>query len=224
MGPLNDTFASKEVADLVRYAAALYAPYAPVVRALATCRPYICPFDRLLPLVPFGATVLDVGCGQGLFLGLLAATGRVQRGFGTDIDDQKLDTARAMASRHRFSLAFRHEHACPTIDERETSIVTAIDVVHHVPRASQRAFVAGLCQRVADGGRLLIKEMAPEPTWMAHMNRLHDLVLARTWIAHVSLPMLCAWIEDEGLDVVETGTAQRLWYSHIWVLARRRKQ
>ncbi len=46
------------------------------MRLLQRYRPCICPFESLVPDIQEGSSVLDVGCGCGLFLGLLAALGR----------------------------------------------------------------------------------------------------------------------------------------------------
>src|SRR6187455_1904363 len=43
-------------------------------------RPHICPFDRLIDYVPNGICIIDVGCGSGLLLGLLAATTKSRLG------------------------------------------------------------------------------------------------------------------------------------------------
>jgi SAM-dependent methyltransferase len=39
-------------------------------------RPHIAPFQQLLPLVPANSRVLDVGCGSGLWAGLMVVTGQ----------------------------------------------------------------------------------------------------------------------------------------------------
>src|SRR5207237_246924 len=61
---------------LSQMASELYPSGPPLFRALQVYRPYICPFEALISEVPKDATVLDIGCGGGLFLGLLDAAGR----------------------------------------------------------------------------------------------------------------------------------------------------
>ena len=52
---------------LSRMAAGIY-PEGPVLfRALQKYRPYICPFEALIEEVPEGASVLDIGCGSGVW-------------------------------------------------------------------------------------------------------------------------------------------------------------
>src|SRR4051812_38352748 len=75
-------------ASLAAVAGSLYTEGPRVLRALQHYRPYICPFHRLIGCVPAGPapgpSVLDIGCGGGLFLMLLAMAARVGRGVGLD--------------------------------------------------------------------------------------------------------------------------------------------
>ncbi|HBM90547.1 MAG TPA: hypothetical protein DD400_01520, partial [Rhodospirillaceae bacterium] len=43
-----------------------------LLRALVTLRPFICPFEVLLKEIPEKSRVLDIGCGTGFILNLLA--------------------------------------------------------------------------------------------------------------------------------------------------------
>jgi ribosomal protein L11 methylase PrmA len=61
-------------------------------------RPYIFPFHLSLYHIPHGASVLDVGCGPGLFLLLLAKLGRIQSGVGFDIDHAAIQAAEEAAA------------------------------------------------------------------------------------------------------------------------------
>jgi len=189
-------------------------------------RPYICPFDRLLELVPDGASVLDVGCGCGLFLGLLAATGKQPRGFGVDVSAEAIPTARIMADRLRETqvpadLTFHRIGPDDPRPDGSYDVVSLIDVIHHVPRARQRALFASAASTVRPGGLLLFKDIGPKPFWRASMNRLHDLLVAREWIHLVSADLVANWGREEGLTLVRRERINRLWYGHDLLLFRR---
>ena len=92
---------------LSHLAGRLYPEGSAVFRTLQRYRPYICPFEELIPEVPIGASVLDVGCGAGLFLGLLDAVGREPDGTGFDASPQGIKLAKAMSMQGAGRLAFQ---------------------------------------------------------------------------------------------------------------------
>ena len=76
---------------LSRMAAEIYPEGSVLFRALQKYRPYICPFEALIEEVPEGASVLDIGCGGGLFLGLVDAAGLRPEGTGFDVSRPAID-------------------------------------------------------------------------------------------------------------------------------------
>ncbi len=209
-------------ASLAALARKLYASAPLIARSFQRLRPRICPFDVLVALVPTGARVLDVGCGSGLFLGLLAASGRLGSGVGIDRDARALAVAETM----RLTLG---EPSCVRFTSGDAgelppgtfTIVALIDVLHHVPPSAQVAVVLGAAERVAPGGLLLCKDIARRPRWRALMNRLHDLLLARQWAHHPDGAALVAACEGAGLRVERHERIDRWWYGHELIVARR---
>lgn len=209
-------------AEAAATAAALYVDAPPVARLFQRLRPRICPLEAVVARVPPGARVLDIGCGSGLLLALLAADGRLGAGVGIDSSARAL----AVAERMRARLP---DPACVRLERRDAGdlpagpfdVVALIDVLHHVPPARQRDAVLAAATRVAPGGLLLVKDISPRPRWRALMNRLHDLVLARQWVHHVEGDAIAAWCADAGLAVERHPRIDRWWYGHELVVARR---
>lgn len=194
-------------------------------RALARLRPRICPFELILPLVPAGSAVLDIGCGSGLLLALLALDGRLGRGVGIDADRRAVAAAQRMRAALppalRASVSIEHGDAAAAWPSGPFDVVALVDVLHHVPPDAQRALVARACAAVEPGGLVLIKDMAPRPRWCALANQAHDLLLARQWIHHRAMAEIEAWARDAGCVVERRGRAARWWYQHDWLLLRR---
>jgi len=165
--------------------------------------------------------VLDVGCGAGLFLGLLASCGRGIRGVGFDVSPGAIATAKQMAERFNGQLQFHRLD----VDEpwpRETfDVVSIIDVTHHVPPARQRRMIATAASHVAPGGVLLYKDMCRRPRWRAAANRLHDLLLARQWIHYLPVESVEHWAAEEGLGLEHEERIDMLWYGHELRVFRR---
>ncbi len=185
-------------------ARALYARAPLRARALARLRPTICPFERILPLVPRGAAALDIGCGAGLWLGLLAELGRIRSGLGIDADARAIAVARAMAAARPAGaapLAFSAVRAEDPWPAGGCDAVCLIDVLHHLPREIQLPTVARAARAVPPGGVLIYKDMAPRPLGYALANRAHDLLLAHDWIHHRPLSEVERTAQAEGLAV-----------------------
>ncbi len=207
--------------DVEKAAAELFADAPALTRAMQRLRPRICPFDELLVLVPGGASGLDVGCGAGLFLGLLAHDRRIGSGLGFDADAGAIAVASRLRLLEPAKVRFERRDAAGEWPDGKWDVVSLIDVLHHVPVASQREVVERAAARVARGGILLCKDIAPRPRWRAFANRVHDLVLARQWVHHVSGAAIAGWAEAVGLVREQHRRIDRWWYAHEIVVLRR---
>src|SRR5579883_33454 len=225
--PARDATAmsSPSATEIRRLARELYKPVRPPTRWFQALRPRICPFDELIPRVPPGATVLDVGCGAGVFLGLLAAVGRIDAGLGFDASGGAIDAARVMAAAlppgQGKRLHFEHRDASAPWPEGTFGVVSLIDVLHHIPPRVQAQVIVAAAARVAPGGRLIYKDMAIRPRWSAWANRLHDLVMAREWIHYRPVSEVRQWGIAGGLELESEGRKRLYWYTHEWLIFKR---
>ncbi len=182
---------------------------------LQSVRPVICPFDRVLQCIPANANVLDIGCGAGLVLGLLARSGRIANAVGIDADANALQSALRMAKRVLPThLEFRHTGS--TVDWPTTlfDCVLLIDVLHHIAPRAQNSFALAAMDRVRPGGRFIYKDMASRPLVHALANRAHDLVLAREWIHYVAPEHMVQLARSRGFVLTHREHVRRLWYAH----------
>ncbi len=216
--------------SLSKAAAALYPDLGPISRAKAKYRPYICPFHVVLPLVPTGSSVLDIGCGNGLLLGLLAVTGKVRDGAGYDLSEAAVVQAREMAKSistgATLSFYVGDSPACVPGGGGggDFDVVMMVDVLHHVPPAHQAGFFEAAASRVRPGGLLIYKDMVNFPDWRAYTNVMHDIVLAGQCSRYAPTSSVEQWAERAGLTTRERGRFDMLWYGHeLRVFERPRK-
>lgn len=204
----------------------LYRHAAPAVRLLATYRPLICPFGPLLLHVPTGSRVLDIGCGTGVFLALLAAQGRLSAGIGCDISRKSLAAAEHMQATHPNGslLSFQLAGDAGVWPAGPYDVVSAIDLLHHIPPHQQAEVFQAAAQRVRPGGLLLCKDMRADPWWCGLGNRLHDLALARQWIHYLKWSALDDWARTAGLRRVDRQHWRRFWYHHEMRVYQRREK
>lgn len=214
------TYQPSQVADIARQ---IYPDGPIMLRKLQHWRPRICPYHVLLDQVPANVRVLDVGCGAGLFLGTLAATGRIAGGFGFDSSAPAIAVADTMTRQlpQNHNVRFQHLDATEPWPDGDFDLISVIDVMHHVPPAAQRAVFAQAAARVTPGKWFLYKDMARRPIWRATANRMHDLVVAQEWINYVDMDKILAWGAQEGLTVHARQDIDMLWYRHELVLFQR---
>lgn len=209
---------------LSRAIAGLYALAPTPFRLLQTYRPYLAPFADLIAAVPPGATVLDVGCGAGLFLNLLAARGRIVAGHGIDASAPAITAAQAAAAAagHDARVRFEHRPVQAGLPDGpapggDWPVISLIDVIHHLPSSGQRDAVRAIAAKVAPGGRLILRDPVRRPYWRNVANMAHDLVLARQ-VVHARDPETVAgWIADMGFMRPAIRGDTRLWYGY-WMM------
>jgi SAM-dependent methyltransferase len=188
-------------------------------RKMQQLRPYACPLEVLLSFLPEQGSMLDVGCGSGLFLGLALLSGRAITGSGVDISASALALAFGMRdtglpSELRGNLTLQRVHTPDDWPAARFDIVSFIDVMHHVPREQQAEMFKAVAARVKPGGILLYKDMVRRPRWRALLNWLHDLVVAREWIHYYPIAKIDDAAEEFGFIATYSETVNRLWYGH----------
>lgn len=172
--------------------------------------------------VPNQSTVLDVGCGNGLLLNVLADAGRIGLSQGVDISGPAVGVAVAAAGRvpveRRPAFAARPPESL--LPAEVFDVVLLVDVMHHVPPAVQDDFLVRVGGCVRPGGLLVYKDMCRRPLWRAAMNRLHDCVVARQWIHYYPIERVGPTLGG-GFELVRSTDRRMLWYGHELRVLRR---
>jgi 2-polyprenyl-3-methyl-5-hydroxy-6-metoxy-1,4-benzoquinol methylase len=191
-------------------------------RLLTAHRPRICPFERLVDAIPAQSSVLDIGCGNGLLLYLLARAGRLREGIGVDIRRDAIDAGNAALRGFGVDQASLRVAGEPASWPRQAfDAVAMIDVMHHVPPERQRETLAAACAMVRPSGLLVYKDMARSPAWAAWANRAHDLLLARQWIHYLPIAEVESGAVGSNMRLVRSDSVRLGWYAHELRVFRR---
>lgn len=128
-----------------------------VVRALT------CPFGPLLERFPAQGAALDVGCGHGLLVNLLARAPSHAglRLCGIDHDAGKIEQARRSAPA---GVVFSTQRL-GELPERAFDAVSVVDVLYTVRREVWDEILSGCFRVLRPGGRLILKEVVDRPRW-----------------------------------------------------------
>ena len=127
-----------------------------------------------------GARLLDVGCGHGVLVALLAAGNPARHVVGIDPDERKIEWARASVGR----LPNVELRAC-TIEvlaaERpgEFDTVLVADVLYLLSASAWRPFLAAAHALLRSGGRLVLKEAEDDGSWRVKKALLQEQLMVR---------------------------------------------
>ena len=156
-----------------------YAPCAPGIRLFAWARTLVFRFDRVLALVPRQGRIVDVGCGTGVFATLLALESAKREVRGYDLSHTVILAAQD-ASRDVGNVSFSTADIATVVaTEPPPSVVTAIDLFHHLPPAQQVTMIAAIYRLLPTGGLFLLKDLESTPRWKRWANWWHDALVAR---------------------------------------------
>ncbi len=187
-----------------------------------------CPFKAVAAELPESGSILEVGCGHGLLSLHLALTSSRRRVTGIDVDEDKLAAARAAADRGGLAATFEAVQGGALPDGPWDGIVI-VDVLYLLSADDQRSLLGSCAERLASGGVLVVKEMAPEPRWKARWNSVQETTSVKllgitegeelTFLPPVELASAMA---AGGLDVRERPLHRRYPHPHHLLVGRRR--
>jgi 2-polyprenyl-3-methyl-5-hydroxy-6-metoxy-1,4-benzoquinol methylase len=207
-------------------AKSLYRSGEGVRRRMQQFRPYTCPVEVLLSLVPDSGSVFDIGCGCGLLLALALRSGKEIEATGLDISEAALSMAAAMKKNGLTAdeserLVLHLSRGLADWPETTFDMVSLIDVMHHVRLDSRRPMLDAAIARVKPGGILLYKDMCRRPRWRALLNWSQDLMVSRQWIRYTPIAHVEEVAHSAGLVQQRSETIYRLGFGHELRVYRR---
>jgi SAM-dependent methyltransferase len=151
-----------------------------------------------VPLFEGEAPVLELGCGRGEFLGLLAAAGVEAR--GVDSDEGMVEKARAEGLDVVCADAVAFLHGDPPPGPFRG--VFCSHFLEHLGAEQVRELLAGVRRVLAPGGRFVA--VTPNPACYAVLSQ--DFWRDPTHVRFYDLPLLEFLCRQAGLEVERTGT------------------
>ncbi len=173
--------------------------------------------DHILPLVPelveqleAGSEVLDIGCGQGRALALMAETFPNSRFTGYDFSPEGIASAQAEAvSKGLTNLRFAVQDVTALADQQRFHLITAFDAIHD--QAHPRHVLRAIAQALRDDGTFLMQDIRasshvhqnlahPIAPWLYSISTMHCMTVS---LALDGEGLGTAWGEEMALELLQ---------------------
>ncbi len=147
------------------------------MRAYLRIKLRICPLIALEEHFPEMGTIVDLGCGSGLFTNILSLGSIERRIFGLDLDEKKIEVANRTEARDShitYQVGDVVEAEYPKGD-----VFTLVDVLYLIPYDKQEFILEKCYQSLSENGTLIIKEMDAKPRWKYRWNLFQETLAVK---------------------------------------------
>jgi 2-polyprenyl-3-methyl-5-hydroxy-6-metoxy-1,4-benzoquinol methylase len=180
--------------------------------------------DEIGQYLPASGSVLDIGCGFGLFSLYYASTGPGRLVRGIDLNPRRIGMARRAATRLGLeNVVYEELDARHFKGDSPVSAAYMLDIVHHLPDDAVPSLLRELHRAIAPGGLLMVKDVDTRPapkrwfTWT-----LDKLMNPRAPVRYWSSEELTGALGDVGFTVRHHLMVDVLPYPHILYVCTRR--
>jgi cyclopropane fatty-acyl-phospholipid synthase-like methyltransferase len=179
--------------------------------------------DEIGQYLPRSGTVLDLGCGFGLFSLYYAQILPGLRFHGVDLDARRIRIAREAG--RRLGLGNVEYVVSDARDFRagtEYAGAYMLDIVHHVEPETVRPLLAEIHARLAPGGCLVVKDVDTRPAYKRWFTHALDLLVSPGRPLHYwAAEALQAALEEAGFRVFRHSMVDFLPYPHVLYVCRK---
>jgi 2-polyprenyl-3-methyl-5-hydroxy-6-metoxy-1,4-benzoquinol methylase len=155
----------------------LFRESGPLMKAYLRVKFRICPILPMEAYVPDKGTIVDLGCGNGLFAAILKLGSPARSIIGIDLDARKIAEARKSLGNVPH-LDFRLGDVAAT-DYPRADIFTIVDVLYLIPFEAQERILRMCADALLPGGTLVLKDMDKKPRWKYAWNMIQETLAVK---------------------------------------------
>lgn len=181
---------------------------------------------KVEPFVPKSGTIVDLGCGRGLFANILRLGSEEREIRGFDLDETKIRTAGAISAKTS-SLRFeKGDIVNMTYPEADAFVL--FDILYLIPYAEQEIILRKCHSALRQDGVLIIKDMDSRPCVKYVWNFLQEVIVVKLAGFTLGNKFYFRSREDFLRILDQTGFRVRClrmdkgyWYPHILYVCRK---
>jgi len=148
-----------------------------LMKAYLKIKFHICPILRMEAYVPDKGTIVDLGCGNGLFAAILKLGSPARSIIGIDLDARKIAEARKSLGNVPH-LDFRLGDVA-AVEYPPANATTIIDVLYLIPFEAQERILRMCAAALPPGGLLVLKDMDKQPRWKYAWNMIQETLAVK---------------------------------------------
>ncbi|OGY18976.1 MAG: hypothetical protein A2784_03535 [Candidatus Chisholmbacteria bacterium RIFCSPHIGHO2_01_FULL_48_12] len=134
------------------------------------------PFKELVELIPDRGKLLDVGCGFGYLLKLLAEKDDKRKLLGFDISANKISLGTKLVKPYANIWLYPAGRNLPRVKVR---VITLIDVLYLLDLTQKTKLLRQLYNRLDRGGKLLVATVPKDQSWRYYLAWLQEWVMVK---------------------------------------------
>ncbi|MBC8505236.1 MAG: class I SAM-dependent methyltransferase [Chloroflexi bacterium] len=180
--------------------------------------------EELEQYLPHNGTVLDVGCGFGLFSFFFALSADERKMIGVDINANRIATAKIVREKLGLDghIDFRVSDVADYPFREPVNAIVVLDLFHHVPRQTAQRMLERFQDILQVDGVLIIKDITAKP-WlkMAFTWILDKMMDFRGPLHYYTKEEMLTLVETHGFDVKTHRLIDILPYPHVMYICRK---
>ncbi|MHB9111736.1 MAG: class I SAM-dependent methyltransferase [Thermoleophilia bacterium] len=158
----------------------LYSGASRSVRAFLRCRVLLSDLEFIERHVSERGTIVDLGCGHGLFANLMTLRSTQRMVTGIDLDPDKIAVAsETIGSRENI------DFICADVFETnipECDAITIVDVLYLLPQSEQLRILQECRRKLRKGGLLVWKAQERRPRWKFAWTWFQEMLVTSTGV------------------------------------------
>jgi 2-polyprenyl-3-methyl-5-hydroxy-6-metoxy-1,4-benzoquinol methylase len=142
-------------------------------------RSLLIPFQQLVDYLPAQGSLLDLGCGHGLFLALAKQEHPALQVIGLDLSEEKIAAARKALSASDCTLLHMDVQNAVELYEQSFDVISIIDVLYLIPIGQWDNILKRCYSYLKPGGKLMLKEMNRSITWKFALLYIEETIVVK---------------------------------------------